>query len=266
MKDLIRRRSWRLALLVVAGFALAGGVAYATIPSGGGVYTACVLKGVGTIRLIDTSLPSSNLLGHCTSLETQVSWNQSGQPGAPGPQGPAGAKGDAGAVGATGATGPAGPAGASGPAGPAGPAGADGAQGATGPQGPAGPAGPQGETGPPGPSGSSGSSLVATGLVNPDGTVGFTGGPVPTITHTGSGTYEITLSGFGTACVLPQLGRYVDDTGGISFSGGTCGNGSIDTTVELSDGDGYWTYMFVGVPAATSPSARIATPLAHDLP
>jgi len=62
----------------------AGAVASATIPGDGNVVTACMLKNVGTIRLIDPSPASSNLMSHCTSLETQVSWNQKGQPG---PQG-----------------------------------------------------------------------------------------------------------------------------------------------------------------------------------
>lgn len=68
--------------------ATAGAVASATIPGDGNVYKACMLKNVGTIRLIDPSLPSTNLMSHCASLETQVSWNQMGQPG---PQGPPGA-------------------------------------------------------------------------------------------------------------------------------------------------------------------------------
>jgi len=47
----------RLALIAAAALAVlaAAGVAYATIPSSSGVYTGCVLKGVGTIRLIDPS-------------------------------------------------------------------------------------------------------------------------------------------------------------------------------------------------------------------
>jgi hypothetical protein len=65
----------------------AGAAASATIPGDGDVFDACMLKNVGTIRLIDPSLPSSNLMSHCTPRETQVSWNQSGQPG---PQGPPG--------------------------------------------------------------------------------------------------------------------------------------------------------------------------------
>ena len=34
------------------------GIAYATIPGAGAVYTACMLKNVGTVRLIDPSLPA----------------------------------------------------------------------------------------------------------------------------------------------------------------------------------------------------------------
>jgi len=110
-------------------FAAVGGVAYATIPDSGKVYTACMVKASGTIRLIDPSLPSSNPMSHCSSLETQITWNQQGQqgtpgtPGAAGPQGPPGPKGDAGAPGAKGDTGEAGPAGPAGPKGDAGPPG-----------------------------------------------------------------------------------------------------------------------------------------------
>ena len=75
----------RIALLVGAvALLVVAGAAYATIPDGGGVYTACRLNGVGTIRLIDPSGLSSSLLSHCTSVETQVSWNQKGQAGQPG--------------------------------------------------------------------------------------------------------------------------------------------------------------------------------------
>ena len=93
MRSFARARTGRFLLLIAAMFALGGGLAYATIPSSGGnVYTACMLKGVGTLRLIDPSLPSSNLMSHCSSLETQVSWNQTGQPEAAGAQGQQGAR------------------------------------------------------------------------------------------------------------------------------------------------------------------------------
>ena len=87
----------KLIVGAIAGLALAGGVAYATVPDSGGVYTACKLNVTGTIRLIDPSVGNASLLGHCTSLETQISWNQQGQRGQ---QGLKGDKGDPGPAGA----------------------------------------------------------------------------------------------------------------------------------------------------------------------
>ena len=76
----------------LAATALAGGVAWAAIPADGGVYTACMLKNVGTVRLIDKSLPPSNLMSRCKpALEVEVSWNKQGQQGI---QGPPGQRGD----------------------------------------------------------------------------------------------------------------------------------------------------------------------------
>ena len=119
--------------VAVAGLAVTGaGVAQASIPDSAQTYTGCMLNNVGTLRLIDPSLGSHNAMGHCFGWETQVSWNQKGQPGGPGPTGPAGATGP------TGATGPSGPAGLTGAAGPSGPAG------------PPGPSGPRGDPGAPG--------------------------------------------------------------------------------------------------------------------
>src|SRR5262249_25213340 len=86
----------------LAAAMLAGGVAYATIPGPGNLYRACMLTGVGRIRLIDKSLPSTNPMPHCTSTETEVPWNQAGQPG---PAGPQGAKGDPGTPGTNGSNG-----------------------------------------------------------------------------------------------------------------------------------------------------------------
>jgi hypothetical protein len=89
--------------------ALAGSVAWAAIPGDGGVYTACVLKNVGTVRLIDRSLPPGNLMSHCKpSLELEISWSQRGPQGIPGESGasgPPGEKGDPGSPGAEGAPG-----------------------------------------------------------------------------------------------------------------------------------------------------------------
>src|SRR4051812_44401044 len=77
----IRSARKRLVLLAVLASLTAAGVAYAAIPDSSGVFTACELKATGTIRLIDPSLGSGSLLGRCTSLETQISWNQRGQNG-----------------------------------------------------------------------------------------------------------------------------------------------------------------------------------------
>src|ERR1041385_5480389 len=98
----------RVVLMVALGAGVAVGVAYAAIPDGNKVFTACMLKNVGTVRLIDKSLPSTNLMSHCTDKEIEISWNQKGQDGAPGAPG------------------------ATGPAGPAGPAGKDGTNGTDG--------------------------------------------------------------------------------------------------------------------------------------
>src|SRR5436305_13303193 len=97
-----RKRLLGLAVGALVAAAIAGGVAYATIPGPGNVYSACMLKGTGTIRLIDKSLPSTNLMSHCTDKETEISWNQAGQPG---PAGPQGAKGEPGATGTNGTNG-----------------------------------------------------------------------------------------------------------------------------------------------------------------
>ena len=56
----------RLAVAAAAALA-ATGVAYATIPDAGRVYTACAGNGAGNLRLIDPSLPSTNPMSHCTT-------------------------------------------------------------------------------------------------------------------------------------------------------------------------------------------------------
>ncbi|HJS94996.1 MAG TPA: hypothetical protein VJ741_12090 [Solirubrobacteraceae bacterium] len=103
---LSRRAAVRVAFGVVALLGTAAGIAYATIPDSNGIYTACMLNGAGTIRLIDPSLPSTSLRSHCASFETTITWDRQGQPGPQGPQGP---KGDPGPQGDTGPQGPAGP-------------------------------------------------------------------------------------------------------------------------------------------------------------
>src|SRR5690348_11924746 len=98
-------RGLAIGVAAIAALATASGIAYATIPGPGNGYSACMLKGVGTIRLIDKSLPSTNLMSHCTDKETEISWNQAGQPGPPGAQGAPGALGAAGTNGTKGTDG-----------------------------------------------------------------------------------------------------------------------------------------------------------------
>jgi hypothetical protein len=118
------RRGLVVAGVVAVVAAAAGGIAYASIPDSAGTYTACMLKATGTIRLIDHSLPASSLLSHCTTYESEISWNQVGARGATGPKGDTGARGPTGDLGPQGLRGATGPTGDNGPLGTTGPAGA----------------------------------------------------------------------------------------------------------------------------------------------
>jgi hypothetical protein len=163
-----------LVALAVFGVALGvGSIAYATIPGGSGVYTACVLNGLGTVRLIDPSLSHADFESHCTSQEKQVTWNQTGTTG---PQGPPGTPGNRGATGPTGAPGS---------GGATGPTGAPGSGGATGP------------TGAPGP----GVRTIA-GIVDSDATI--LAGSGFTVSKSSTGHYTITFPA-GTWSTLPVV-------------------------------------------------------------
>jgi type VI protein secretion system component Hcp len=122
LRKQLQRRSMRVAMLAAALLAVAGGLAYATIPDSGGVIHACYLTKLGTLRVIDPSAGQQ-----CTSLETAIDWNKQGPQGIqglPGPKGDTGATGPAGAKGDQGDPGPQGPPGPKGDPGPQGPAGA----------------------------------------------------------------------------------------------------------------------------------------------
>ena len=105
MKNYVRRKVVWMSATAAVLLSLAGGIAYATIPDSGSVYTACLLNRVGTIRLIDPSLGRSSPMGHCTPSETQITWNQQGQKGDPGPRGPQGQSGPQGRQGIPGSNG-----------------------------------------------------------------------------------------------------------------------------------------------------------------
>ncbi|MFL5944734.1 MAG: collagen-like protein, partial [Gaiellaceae bacterium] len=86
----------------LAATAIAGGVAYATIPDATGVIHGCYRTDLtdqkGQLRVVDDP-------ANCRSNETATQWNQQGVPGAPGSQGPKGDKGDKGAAGVDGTDG-----------------------------------------------------------------------------------------------------------------------------------------------------------------
>jgi hypothetical protein len=86
-----RRRTGIVLLLAAVGLAAAGGIAYATIPDGSGVFHACVNAHNGNVRIIDPG--ASGKAGHCKGNEQAVSWNQTGPPGTPGAPGAPGAPG-----------------------------------------------------------------------------------------------------------------------------------------------------------------------------
>jgi len=98
-----RLRLGRLAVAAaaVAVFALAAGVAYATIPDSSGVIHSCYDNSTGNLRVIDTSVTAS-----CKNSEMALNWNQTGPQGPAGPPGPAGPQGPAGPAGPQGPSGP----------------------------------------------------------------------------------------------------------------------------------------------------------------
>ena len=98
---------------------------------------------------------------------------------------------------------------------------------------------------------------MATGLVGPDGHLELTRGPLPTITHIGPGQYGLVISGLGTHCTVPQLNPRIGASVDLTFAGGFCPAGGINTTFFTSDGqDHWWTYMFVGSGSSSSAAFR----------
>jgi hypothetical protein len=216
---------------IVLTFALAGGVAYATIPDSGGVIHACYVKSGGALHVIDASVTN------CKKNETAIDWSVQGQAGAPGPVGPAGATGPAGPAGPQGLKGDAGPAGAAGPQGLKGDTGATGPQGSQGAQGPQGTQGPQGAAGAQGPAG----TPSAYGEVN-----GFADPPIFTASRShnivgtrkvGTGVYCVVLDpsiDLSTVVVLTSV-RF--NSGEVSPTVSGCTNGSA-AGVQFNGRDG----------------------------
>ena len=77
MKSFLGPRGRRTAVAAAAIFAVIGGIAYAAIPDAGtGTYHACMLKSIGTIRIIDPAKQSCS-----ATLETEITFNQKGPKG-----------------------------------------------------------------------------------------------------------------------------------------------------------------------------------------
>jgi hypothetical protein len=77
---------------VVALLAVAGGVAYATIPDAGGVIHGCYKTSSGALRVIDHPAES------CLPSETSIEWSETGPSGPSGPSGSSGPSGPAGSA------------------------------------------------------------------------------------------------------------------------------------------------------------------------
>lgn len=109
-KRIAVRSRWLLVTSTASAAAalVAGGVAFATIPSSNGVIHACYMKSGGALSVVDASVTT------CSKSQTELDWNVQGPAGPQGPQGPAGVEGPAGPVGPQGLQGVQGPAGPSG--------------------------------------------------------------------------------------------------------------------------------------------------------
>jgi hypothetical protein len=97
-----RRRPSPATCIAVAALVVAtAGVTYAAIPAADGTIHGCYTNMRGTLRVVDDGVA-------CESLETALTWSQTGPHGATGAPGPTGAMGAAGPQGPAGAAGPAG--------------------------------------------------------------------------------------------------------------------------------------------------------------
>ncbi len=86
------KRRPAIAAALVTMLAVAGGVAYATIPDAGGVIHGCYKTNNGQLRVIDDATES------CNPSETAIAWSQVGPSGPAGATGPSGASGPAGSA------------------------------------------------------------------------------------------------------------------------------------------------------------------------
>jgi hypothetical protein len=99
----VSKRATHLALIVTGLLLGVSAIAYATVPSSGGVISGCYEKRTGLLRVIDTEAGKK-----CTTFETPISWNQKGEQGLQGIQGERGPAGERGPQGESGKLGLAG--------------------------------------------------------------------------------------------------------------------------------------------------------------
>jgi hypothetical protein len=226
MRFVFGLRGRRLAVLSTAMFALGGGVAVSTAAilttgTATSVIQACMLKGVGTIRIVSDASKCND------KFETPISWNVVGPQGLPGKDGLNGAPGPKGNTGAAGTNGTNG---TNGLPGATGAPGKDGANGADGqpclPSNPlcVGPKGDPGAQGPPGPQGPAGS---ASGLASFDAVNGLPcnlgGGLAGTIsTAYAPNTEVVTLTCTPTALHTLSVTVGGDGSGTVTGSGISC--------------------------------------------
>ncbi len=243
----------RATLIVTAALvALPAAVAEAAIPDAAGVFTVCRLNALGTIRLIDPSLPASSLLGSCTVFETQMTWSK-GAKGDAGPQGLQGPRGLPGLQGPQGLIGPQGLPGAQGPKGEPGAAGANGVNGIDGQRGVAGAVGPTGE---PGADGADGQPGVA-GAPGPQGATGLQG-PKGDAGSSGGGPDAATIATLDWGAVEPAFGDFAvgDFPVAVAFDGSSIwvANQSSDNVTKLraSDGETLGTFAVGDGPSAVA--------------
>jgi len=79
-----------IGIVSIAALAVAGGVAYATIPDSTGTIHGCYLRSGGAVRVIDDSTTN------CKTNEMSLDWNRQGVQGPPGPPGEQGQQGQQG--------------------------------------------------------------------------------------------------------------------------------------------------------------------------
>ncbi len=133
-------------------------------------------------------------------------------------------------------------------------------QGIQGVKGDKGDQGIQGQQGPAGP------QYVLSAVVNANGTFLVTSvpdGATLTVSRSGPGDYLVSISGLGTQCPVPTANAFAKTF--MFLGGGSCGQGSVTTTIATGDGvDHPFVLQAVGVAPAVT--AQAVSPDSGGLP